>query len=62
MMSFLLSPTHIGSLRLITVIATILMAFLLVMTTAAAPGAGGQADDNHPSDAEVAATLSLLSQ
>ena len=33
------------------------MAFLLVMTTAAAPAQAAQADDNYPSDAEVAATL-----
>ena len=41
-------------------VAAILMAFLLVMTTATAPAQGITADDGYPSDAEVAATSASL--
>lgn len=56
MMSFFVFPRISGRYARL-LIATILMAFLLVMTTAAAPAQAAQADDNYPSDAEVAATL-----
>ncbi|MBP6016485.1 MAG: DNRLRE domain-containing protein [Candidatus Promineofilum sp.] len=41
-------------------IATILMAFLLIMTTGIAPAQEAAADDDYPSDAEVAATLQTI--
>lgn len=56
MMSDFGSPQKSGRYARLIVI-TVVLAFLLTITTAVAPAQGPTADDTYPTDAEVAATL-----